>query len=62
MSKFLGPKAPVDPSTGKRDWDYTPPNQSHWNESEEDDDDDDFGYDSGYSDPYENNPWDEPIY
>ena len=56
-----GPKAPVDPSTGKRDWDYNPPNERHWPTDSDDDDDDDFSSDE-YSDPYENNPWEEPMY
>lgn len=56
-----GPKAPIDPSTGKRDWEYNEPmNRNHFSEEDDDDDDDDFESDE-YSDPYESNPHDEPI-
>lgn len=59
-----GPKAPRDPSTGRRDWEYNEPinrNSFSFNEEEDDDDDDDFESDE-YSDPYADNPWDEPMW
>lgn len=55
-----GPKAPVNPSTGRRDWDYTPPNdRGHLDSDDDDDDDDDFESDND-SDPYAGREHEEP--